>query len=52
MVNKADLISVSDYAKSRGISRQTVYNWISEKKIKAEDVAGVMFVIISSTKGV
>jgi hypothetical protein len=51
-VDKSDLITVTDYSRQRRITRQTVYNWIAEKKIKSEIIAGVTFVKISSTKGV
>ena len=49
-IDKSDLVTVTEFAKLRAISRQTVYNWITEKKIQKEEIAGVVFVKLSSTK--
>lgn len=49
-IDKSDLVTVTDFAKTKAVTRQTVYNWISEGRIKKEVIAGVIFVKLSSTK--
>lgn len=51
-IDKSDLVTVTEFAKQRKITRQTVYNWINEKRIKKEVISGVIFVKLSSTIGV
>jgi len=49
MLDKADLISVTELAKIKRVSRQTIYNWLSDKKIKSETISGTIFILKSST---
>jgi len=44
------LYSIPEYAKLMGITRQTVYNWISdkEKKIKVVNISGKQFIQLSA----
>lgn len=51
-IDKSDLVTVTEFAKQRKITRQTVYNWINENRIKKEVISGVIFVKLSSTTGV
>lgn len=51
-VDKSDLVTVTDFAKLKAVTRQTVYNWINEGRIKKEIIAGVTFVSLSSAKDV
>lgn len=38
------LVTITDYAKKKSISRQTVYNWIAEKKITVIIIGGISFI--------
>ena len=40
----SNLITISDYAKLRGVTRQTIYNWITEKNIKTVDLLGKQYI--------
>jgi excisionase family DNA binding protein len=40
----SNLITISDYAKLRGVTRQTIYNWIAEKNIKTVDLLGKQYI--------
>ena len=51
IINPKNLMTVVDYAKSIGKERQTIYNWIKEKKIKKVNFLGKSFVDISTFKG-
>lgn len=46
--NIANLMTITDYAKHRGVTRQTVYNWINDKKIKTVDLLGKQYIDKSS----
>jgi predicted site-specific integrase-resolvase len=49
-IDKTDLVTVTEFAKTQCVSRRTIYNWINEGKIKKEVISGIIFVKISSTK--
>jgi excisionase family DNA binding protein len=44
------LYSITEYSKLMGISRQTVYNWISdkEKKINVVNISGRKYIKLSA----
>ena len=43
-IKPTNLFTVIDYARHCGITRQTVYNWINEGKIKKVKFLGKSFV--------
>jgi excisionase family DNA binding protein len=43
-LNPTNLLTVENYAKSNAVTRQTVYNWIKEGKIKKVKFLGKSFV--------
>lgn len=43
-VNPSNLMTVSDFAKSKGVTRQAVYHWIREKKLNKIQFLGKSFV--------
>lgn len=47
LIDKSNLVSVTNYANKYGITRQTVYNWIADKKIKSEKIDGRVFIVIN-----
>ena len=40
----SNLITISDYAKLRGVTIQTIYKWIAEKNIKTVDLLGKQYI--------
>ena len=48
-INPVNLITVENYAKEEKVSRQSVYNWIKEGKIKQVTFLGKSF-LDKSTK--
>jgi len=44
-IDRTKLITPSNYAKEKGVERQTVYNWIKSKEVKSEKIDGVTFVV-------
>ncbi len=38
------VLTIQDYAKKQNITRQTVYNWIKENKIKTVKIGSQQFV--------
>lgn len=49
-INPANLMTVADYARFMGVERQTVYNWIKDKKLKQVEFLGKSFVDKSTKK--
>lgn len=49
-INPAMLATVAEYAKIRGVERQTVYNWIADGRIKKVIFLGKSFVDKSTFK--
>ena len=43
-INPENLITIKDYAKSMGVVRQTVYDWINSGRIKTVSFLGVEFI--------
>jgi hypothetical protein len=43
-VDKTKLQTVANYAKDHGVTRQTVYLWAKEKKVKIVVIDGFRFV--------
>jgi len=43
-VDKTKLVSISEFADKNKVTRQTVYNWIKEHKIKYIEIAGKLFI--------
>lgn len=41
---KIKLYTVQRYAEMKGVSRQTVYNWIREGRIQVKEISGVRFI--------
>lgn len=39
-----ELMSIQDYAKHKKVTRQTIYNWIKDKKIKVINISGKKFI--------
>lgn len=39
-----ELLSIQEYAKHKKVTRQTIYNWIREKKIKLILISGKKFI--------
>lgn len=39
------LVSVAQYAKERGVTRQTVYNWIATGEAKVHKIGKAFFVV-------
>ena len=49
-INPVNLKTVVDYAKFKGVTRQTVYNWIKEGDLKQVSFLGKSFVDVSTKK--
>lgn len=45
VINVTRLVSVTDYAKEKNVSRQTVYNWIATKEVKSQKIGKIFFVV-------
>lgn len=45
-----NLMTIPDYAKDKGVSTVTVYNWINDKKIETVSLYGKTLVDISTLK--
>lgn len=45
-----NLMTIPDYAKEKGITIQTVYNWIKDKRIETVEMYGKVLVDISTLK--
>lgn len=43
-LDRTKLITVTNYAKKKGVERQTVYNWVKSKQVVSVDIDGVMFI--------
>lgn len=43
-INLENLTNVKDYAKSMGVTTQTVYNWINSGRVKTVSVLCVEFI--------
>ena len=50
IANPVNLMTVENYAKDNSVTRQTVYNWIKEGKIKQVNFLGKSFVDKSTKK--
>jgi len=48
--NISKLYSITDFAKMKGVTRQTVYNWIADKEspIKVVKISGKQFIKLSA----
>jgi len=42
------LYSITEYSRLMGVTRQTVYNWISDKRIKVVLISGKQFIKLST----
>lgn len=42
------LYSITEYSRLMGISRQTVYNWISEKRLTVLTISGRQFIQLTA----
>ena len=40
------LQTIQDYAKSKAITRQTVYNWITEGKVQTKKMFGKTLIVV------
>jgi len=49
-INPINLVTVENYAKQECVSRQSVYNWIKEGKIRQVTFLGKSFVDKSTKK--
>jgi predicted DNA-binding transcriptional regulator AlpA len=47
-INPKNLLTIAAFAKSKGVKRQTVYNWIKEEKVKKVEFLTKTFVDIST----
>lgn len=45
-LDRTKLMTVTNYAKEIGVSRQAVYIWIQQGKVKSVDIDGVTFVYV------
>lgn len=45
-IDRTKLKTVRNYAVQKGVTPQQVYNWIKDKKVKAEIIDGVTFVYL------
>lgn len=43
-VDRTKLLTINNYAKTKGVDRTTVYRWISEGSLKKIDIDGVFFI--------
>jgi transposase len=43
-INDKKYMSISEYAKNKGVSIQTVYNWIKEKRITVKKLMDKQFI--------
>lgn len=47
----ADLLTVEQYAKLMGVTRQTIYNWIKDEKVKTVSFLGKDLIDKSTYRG-
>jgi len=45
-IDRTKLITVKNYALSKGVTPQQVYNWINDKKVKQVIIDGVKFIYL------
>jgi DNA invertase Pin-like site-specific DNA recombinase len=45
-IDRTKLKTVQNYAKMKGVTRQTVYNWIEKKEVITTEIDGVTFVVL------
>lgn len=50
VINPANLMSVNDFAKTQGVDRRTIYNWIGEGKVKQVEFLNKKWVDKSTLK--
>jgi len=44
---KNDLMTIAEYAATKGVSVQTIYNWIEKKDLKTRKVGKITLVIVN-----
>ncbi len=47
-VDRTKLMTITNYAEKHGVTRQTIYLWAKDKKIKVVEIDGVKFVDLDS----
>lgn len=50
MISIQNLMTVDEFAKFKGVTIQTVYNWLKETKVKQVDFKGKKFIDKSTFK--
>jgi phage antirepressor YoqD-like protein len=45
-IDRTKLITVRNYAASKKVTTQQVYNWIKQQKVKIEVIDGVTFIYL------
>lgn len=50
LINPKNLMSINDFAKLKGVTRQTVYNWIEDKKVQKIEFLTKQFIDKSTFK--
>lgn len=45
-IDRTKLLTVKNYAVSKGVTPQQVYNWIKDSKVRAEIIDGVTFIYL------
>jgi hypothetical protein len=43
-IGNKNYLEIKDYAKSKGVTIQTIYNWIKEKKVKERRLMGKILI--------
>lgn len=43
-INPQDLMTVNDFARRHGVTRQTVFNWVKDGKVKKAAFLGKEFI--------
>ena len=46
-IDRTKLITVRNFAVSKGITSQQVYNWIKAKKVESTKIDGITFIVLS-----
>ena len=45
-IDNQKLVTIQEYAKSMNRTRQTIYNWLKDKKIKSKKIGFQQFIIV------
>lgn len=45
-------VSITEYAKTKGVTRQTIYNWIRAGKLQTKDCCGIKKIYVGDNGNV